>query len=69
MAISKTGKENKEGEQMKYLLIGLIIGISLSILCWIAEDSIKHNKYEKCTTGNYCEVDGHKFLVIQGVRK
>lgn len=54
---------------MKYLLIGLICGAMLSILCWIAEDSINHDKYKHCTTGNYCEVDGYKFFVIQGVKK
>ena len=54
---------------MKYLLIGIIIGAFPSLLCWIAEDHIKHNKYKKCTTGNYCEVDGYKFFVIQGVKK
>lgn len=46
---------------MKYLLIGLCIGAFLSILCWIAEDSIRH----KCTLTN----QGHTIIYEQNGEK
>jgi len=46
---------------MKYLLIGLVIGGLLSILCWLAEDSIR----TRCLITNkdttvICSIKGEK---------
>jgi len=46
---------------MKYLLIGLVIGGLLSILCWLAEDSIRTRCLitNKSTTA-ICPINGEK---------